>query len=171
MNLILIGYRGTGKSTIGRSVAEKLGLRYVGLDAEIVRKAGMPIPEIVAKHSWQHFRDLEEEVTAEAAAGDRQLIDTGGGVVTRPVNIERLRKAGPICLLEADIPDILTRIGADTQRPSLTGTKSFTEEVVDVLNERLPLYRGAADFTVNTSALSIEEAVSIICAKFNNWPA
>lgn len=166
MNLVLIGYRGTGKTTIGRRLAEELGLSYVGLDEELVRREGLSIPEIVARRSWAYFRDREEALVAEYAARDGQVIDTGGGVVTRPANVERLRRGGVVVLLRSEIPDIVSRIGGDTQRPSLTGEKSFTEEVADVLREREPLYRSAADHVVDTSQLSVDEAVREIAGLF-----
>ena len=154
MNCVLIGYRGTGKSTVGALVAAELDLPLVSLDEEIVKRAGLSIPEIVEQHSWKHFRDLEPEVVRAHAARDAQVLDTGGGVVTRQENIDALRAGGVIFLLEAEIDDIVQRIGGGTDRPSLTGDKSFVEEVAEVLAERLPLYRKAADHTINTSELS-----------------
>ena len=168
MNLVLIGYRGTGKSTLGKLLAERLGLSYVCLDDQIVKRAGMSIPRIVERHGWDYFRDLEEEVVREASQGDRQLIDAGGGVITREANIENLRRNGLVVLLEATVEDIVARIGSDTQRPSLTGTKSFTEEVEEVLQQRRPLYEKAAHHCVNTSELSVEEAVDRIAQLFVN---
>ena len=94
MNLVLIGYRGTGKSTIGARLAAMLDMAYVSLDAEIAARAGMAIPEIVSRFGWKRFRDLEEEVAADAAARDGQVLDTGGGVVVRPENIRRLKERG-----------------------------------------------------------------------------
>ncbi len=166
MNLVLIGYRGTGKTTIGMRLAEELGLTYVGLDAELVRREGLSIPEIVARRSCAYFRDREEAIVAEYAAKDDQVLDTGGGVVTRPANVERLRRNGIVFLLWADVPDIVARIRSDTERPSLTGAKSFIDEVQDVLREREPLYRSAADHVVDTSKLSVEEATREIAALF-----
>lgn len=166
MNLVLIGYRGTGKSTIGRQVSGALGMPYLGLDDEIVRRAGTTIPEIVGERGWTGFRDLEEEVVRWAATRSRHVVDTGGGVVTRPVNIERLRAGGRVFLLESSVEDIVARIGGDAQRPSLTGTKSVTDEVVDVLREREPLYRAAAHHVIDTSRLDPEAAVERICTLY-----
>jgi shikimate kinase len=167
MNLVLIGYRGTGKSTIGKLIAEDLSLEYLCLDAEIVARAGKSIPEIVDQHSWEYFRELEEQVVKDCAARDGQVLDTGGGVITRSSNVARLKQNGIVFLLEATVEDIVDRIGNEKDRPSLTGAKSFTDEVSEVLEERKRLYRDAALYTVNTSELSAVEAAEKIVALFS----
>ena len=91
MNIVLIGYRGTGKSTVGKVLAGRLGRTLVSTDAEIVRRAGQPIPEIVAKHGWEYFRDLESTVCQELATREGLVIDTGGGAILRPQNVESLK--------------------------------------------------------------------------------
>lgn len=168
MNIALIGYRGTGKSTIGHLLSNKLGMVYVSFDAEIVRRAGMSIPEIVERYSWDRFRELEAGVVADFAARDRQILDTGGGVVTRPENIAALRERSIVVLLEANIQDIVQRIGATDDRPSLTGEKSFTEEVEEVLEQRRSLYEAAADHRINTSTLTPEQAVEEVIKVFRH---
>jgi len=166
MNLVLIGYRGTGKTAIARRLADRLDLTYIGLDDEIVRRAGKSIPGIVAEGGWDRFRDLESDVVRESAARDRCVLDTGGGVILRPANVEALRRNGFIVWLQADVADIVRRIQGDSQRPSLTGQKSFTDEVEEVLAERRPKYAAAADAQIDTSSLSIDEAVDRIAALF-----
>lgn len=166
MNLVLIGYRGTGKSAIGRLLSADLTMPYVGLDAAIVDRAGMPISEIVSRHGWDFFRDLEQQVVEDATARDGQILDTGGGVITRDANTTRLRDNGVVFLLEASLEDIVARIGGDTQRPSLTGAKSFTDEVADVLQVRQPLYRAAAHHVIDTSALDAAAAARTIANVF-----
>ncbi|MEJ2077502.1 MAG: shikimate kinase [Acidobacteriota bacterium] len=166
MNLVLIGYRGTGKSTIGRRLSEVLRMPYICFDEEIVRRAGMTIPEIVERYSWDRFRELESRVVSDYAARDGQILDTGGGVVTRPENVAALRENSILVLLEAKVEDIVSRIGSTTDRPSLSGDQSFVEEVEDVLKERRPLYEAAADHRVDTSLLSQEEAVQAIVQIF-----
>lgn len=166
MNLVLIGYRGTGKSTIGRRLSAELGMPLVSLDEEIVRRTGLSIPEIVKRRSWDHFRDREEEVIRELSARDGQIIDTGGGAVLRPANVANLKKNGMVFLLEARLEDILLRIGSDARRPSLTGTKSTADEAAEVLAQREPLYRAAADRRIDTSVLTPEEAAREIARLF-----
>lgn len=154
MNIVLIGYRGTGKSTVAALLAGRLGLTVVSLDAEIVREAGRPIPEIVAEHGWPHFRDLESAVTERVAARDNLIIDAGGGVILRPQNVANLKRGGTLFWLRASVPTIVARIESGTQRPALTAGKTFTEEVEDVLRERTPLYEAAADHRVETDGRS-----------------
>ena len=163
MNIVLIGYRGTGKSEVGRRVAARLGMTYVGMDARIVEAAGLSIPEIVAQSGWPAFRDLESAVARELAHGDNQVIDTGGGVIERPENIAALRVNATIIWLQASVATIVARICTDTQRPSLTG-KSFTEEVAEVLDRRTPLYRAAADRSIDTDSLTPEQVAEIVAS-------
>ncbi|MBL8042765.1 MAG: shikimate kinase [Nitrospira sp.] len=162
MNLVLIGYRGTGKSTVGKLLARKLGRTVVSTDAEIVRRANLSIPEIVKQFGWDHFRDLESAVCRDVAAQDQLIIDTGGGAILRPENVEALRKTGTLIWLTATVETITRRIGGDTQRPSLTGTKSFTEEIRDVLSERTPKYQAAATHVVPTDGVSTAQVVDRI---------
>ncbi len=162
MNIALIGYRGTGKSVVGSLLAERLGLRYIGLDDKIVEKAGLSIPEIVAKHGWPAFRDLESEVVREVAQLDAMVIDTGGGVIEREENIAALRANARIIWLKASVETIVARIQSDTQRPSLTGGKSFTDEVAEVLARRNPLYASAAHHAIDTDRLTPEQVAEKI---------
>ena len=168
MNIVLIGYRGTGKSTVGRILAKRLDRELVSMDAEIVRRARQAIPEIVKQHGWDRFRDLESEVCRELSAKNRVIIDTGGGVILRPENIVSLKANGVLFWLTADVNTIVGRIGGDTNRPSLTGTKSFVEEVEDVLRERVPKYQAAADHTIATDGRSADEIASEILLKYQS---
>ncbi|MFI5398233.1 MAG: shikimate kinase [Candidatus Binatia bacterium] len=162
MNLVLIGYRGTGKSTVARLLSKKLGMEVVSLDQEIVRHANRSISEIVAAHGWPYFRGLESEVTKRICARDHIIIDAGGGVILRPENVENLRRSGKLFWLRASVPVIVARIERGTERPALTAGKSFTEEVEEVLRERTPLYEAAAHRQVDTDALSPEQVAAEI---------
>lgn len=162
MNIVLIGYRGTGKSTVGRLLAARSGRELVSTDAEIVARAKRAIPEIVAQEGWDYFRDLESDICRELASRDQLVIDTGGGAILRPQNVEALKKSGRLFWLTASVATIATRIGGDNQRPSLTGTKSFVDEIADVLRERTPKYQAAADHVVATDDRSIDQLVETL---------
>jgi shikimate kinase len=162
MNIVLIGYRGAGKSAVGRRLVAQLGRTLVSTDAEVVKRAHRTIPEIVAKEGWEYFRDLESDICRELANRDQLVIDTGGGAILRPQNVEALKKNGTVFWLEASVETITKRIGRDTQRPSLTGTKSFVDEIQDVLRERTPKYQAAADHVIATDDRSIDQLVEAV---------
>jgi shikimate kinase len=162
MNLVLIGYRGTGKSTVAQLLAKRLGMPVVSLDQEIVRQAGHSIPEIVAAHGWPHFRDLESEVTKRFSERDKIIIDAGGGAILRKENVEHLRRGGTLFWLRASVPVIVARIEHGSERPALVAGKSFTEEVEDVLRERTPMYAAAAHHQVDTDACNPEQVAAEI---------
>ncbi len=166
MNLVLIGYRGTGKSTVARLVAKQLEMEVVSLDDEIVRSAGHSIPEIVAAHGWPHFRDVESEVTKRVCERDHLIIDAGGGVILRQENVENLRRNGKLFWLRASVPVIVARIEGGTERPALTTGKSFTAEVEEVLRARTPLYAAAAHHRINTDTLSPEQVAAEVIRLF-----
>jgi len=168
MNIVLIGYRGTGKSVVGNILAQRLNMTYVGMDAEIVRSAGMPIPRIVENLGWSGFRDIETQVALDLAARDNQIIDTGGGVIERPENIPALQKNGWVCWLKASVATIVSRIQGDDQRPALTDGKSFIDEVAEVLEQRHAKYQTAAEHEIDTDVLLPEAVVAKILQEFQN---
>ncbi len=165
MNVVLVGYRGTGKSSVAQRLASELGLRVVSLDAELQHHAGQTIPEVVQALGWPGFRDLEEEMVRIFTAQDGQVIDCGGGVIEREANFASLRAAGPVIWLKAAVPTVVARIQGDNQRPSLTGTKSFTDEIQEVLERRTPLYRRIAHYETDTDGRTIED----IAAEIREW--
>lgn len=166
MNLVLVGYRGTGKSAIARRLRGLLAMPMVSLDDEITRQAGKSIADIVAISGWPHFRDLEEQVCRKFAARKGIVIDCGGGVVEREANFDVLRTGGFVVWLRARPSTIVARIGGDSSRPSLTGGKSFTAEVEEVLARREPLYRRLAHVCVDTDARPLDELAGEVAAHF-----
>ena len=162
MNIVLIGYRGTGKSTVGRLLAARLGREFVSTDAEIVKRTNRTIPEIVAQEGWEYFRNLESDICRELADRDKLVIDTGGGAILRTQNVEAVKEKGIIFWLTASVETITKRIGGGNQRPSLTGTKSFVDEIQEVLRERTPNYQAAADHTIATDNRSINQLVDTL---------
>ncbi|MEA1867017.1 MAG: shikimate kinase [Thermodesulfobacteriota bacterium] len=157
MNIVLIGYRGTGKSVVGELLAARLRMQCIGMDAKIVKRAGMSIPEIVEKYGWQKFRDIESEEARKLVGLDNIVIDTGGGVIERPENIEALQTNSCIFWLKASVDTIVSRIQGDSERPALTTGKTFTEEITEVLERRLPKYKSAAQYEIDTDDLTSEQ--------------
>jgi shikimate kinase len=167
MNIVLIGYRGTGKSVVGELLAAKLNRQVISMDAEIVKKAGMSIPDFVEQKGWAGFRDLETEVARELAERDNIIVDCGGGVIERPENIPALSKSGKIFWLQASVEVIIDRIADGTERPALVEGKTFTEEVAEVLDRRTPMYSDAAQHTIDTDAMTPEQVADSIMAIVN----
>lgn len=163
MNIILIGYRGTGKSTIARIISQKLNRKLHVLDALISYSAGMSIQKIVAKWGWERFREMETfQIRHVANKAENAIIDCGGGVVLNPDNISCLKQSGKIILLTAPLEIILKRIRPDSNRPPLKNGVSFEEEQKLVLEEREPLYQKAADLVFETTSGSPEEKANQI---------
>jgi len=154
MNIVLIGYRGTGKSSVARMLSKKLIMSVFNMDDEITKKAGMSIPEIVEKFGWDSFRDMESEIAEQVSNLDNHIIDTGGGVILRDKNVKNLRKNSKVFWLKADITTIVERIKHGTHRPSLTDGKSFVDEIEEVLTQRKEKYEKAANYIIDTSKLS-----------------
>lgn len=167
MNIVLIGYRGTGKSTIAKILSARLQWPRFNLDEAIVKETGMSIPQIVEKHGWEFFRDVESKMVEKTSAMDRTVIDAGGGIIVRAVNVDILRKRGFIVWLKASPEIIIRRIKDNTNRPSLTGNKSFLQEVQDVLAERTPRYQAAAHAAIDTDNLAPRDVVEKIIEAFN----
>ncbi|ETR68206.1 MAG: Shikimate kinase [Candidatus Magnetoglobus multicellularis str. Araruama] len=162
MNISLIGYRGTGKSVVAEILSNRLQMKSIGMDARIVEKAGKSIPDIVDSQGWTAFRDMESDVVRELTALDNIIIDTGGGVIERSENINTMKANACIFWLKASTQTIVSRIQGDTERPSLTGEKSFTDEVDEVLKRRTPIYASAAQYEIDTEHLSPEQVADKI---------
>ena len=160
MNIVLIGYRGSGKSSVGKKLASKLWLDFVDSDALIIERAGMTIREIFEKEGEAGFREREVAVIQELAGRDNLVIAAGGGAVLDPTNVEALKKNGKIIWLHAE-PDVLhERIQADTEtnatRPNLTSAGGL-EEIKDVLAQRMTIYKSAAHVRLDVTHLSVDE--------------
>ena len=168
MNIVLIGPRGSGKSAVGVALAQLLGRPVASTDAEIQRRAGCTITDYVARNGWDAFRDLESEVVRELAAGPERIVDTGGGIVLRQTNVDALRANGRVFWLQAPVAVLAARIQDDTNRPSLTGSKSFVEEIGEVIEARAPLYTAAAHHVIDTADRTPEAIASEIVSLLRN---
>jgi len=164
-NVVLIGMRGSGKTTIAKLLAQKLNKEYLELDDVVVEKIGMSIPEIVEEHGWNFFRDRESEIADEVSNYHDKIISAGGGIVTRAKNVEALKKNGVLILLKASIETLLRRIGNDQNRPFLTTKKTRREEIEELLKQRKKLYELAADEAIDTDKLDAQAVVNTILLK------
>ncbi|HOA72460.1 MAG TPA: shikimate kinase [Phycisphaerae bacterium] len=163
MNLVLVGYRGSGKTTVGRALAERLGWPFLDTDQLIEQRMGKTIREIYADRGEPGFRELEAEVVAEAARLDRHVISTGGGVVLREDNVRALRATGQLIYLTAP-PEILWhRIYGDAHRHVTRlpmDPKTGLQQVRNALIERDPIYRQASHWIVDTHGCDIESVLN-----------
>jgi shikimate kinase len=162
--IALIGYRGSGKSTVAKLLAARLGLGLIELDQVIDSRAGEKIPEIVSKFGWEKFRELETEFLSDVLQKDNTVFDLGGGVVEREENRKLIAADCTVVWLKADAELIIRRIKDQLHRPSLTG-KSFTDEVPEVLARREPLYRGLAQLEIDTADKTPEQLVDEIAKR------
>ena len=165
-NIVLIGARGSGKSAVAHELSRLTGRAIVSTDAEAVQRAGCSIKEFVETRGWDLFRDLESEIVSDVASRDAIIIDTGGGAILRQANVDALRANGHVFWLRAPVAVLAERIKDDTQRPSLTGTKSFVHEIEEVLAVRTPLYMGAAHDIIDVEKDSPAEIAQIILGLF-----
>ncbi len=167
MNIVLLGYRGTGKSVVSKILSHKLKRQLFSIDNLIVMKAGLPIPEIVEQSGWPRFRKLESEVVEQVATDTRDaIIDCGGGVVLDDRNMELLRRHGKVVLLTADMETLLKRLSRGANRPPLKEGLSFEEEHKKVLAERQDKYQAAADMICDTSRNRPRDTVQEIIDNF-----
>jgi shikimate kinase len=164
--LVLIGYRGSGKSTVGRIVAERAKRTFVDTDLEIQERSGRSIACIFAEEGEASFRDREERTFARlASARPRAVIATGGGIVLREANRRRIREFGFVAWLRAHPEELARRLEADPQglatRPPLTRDGTIAE-IIQVLAARTPFYQELADAIVDTENKGPELVASLV---------
>ncbi len=144
--VFLIGARASGKTTVGRALAERLGREFVDTDELVVREVGLSITELVARSGWEPFRERETAVLTGLCGKKQLVVATGGGMVLRPENRDLMRAHGFVVYLEADASTLARRLESNPlpgQRPSLSD-RPLEEEVRQVLAERDALYRACA---------------------------
>ncbi|MBA4017843.1 MAG: shikimate dehydrogenase [Pirellula sp.] len=165
--IVLIGYRGTGKTTVARLLAERLGYRWLDADVELEARAGKSIAQIFADDGEQAFRSLEAQVLAESLHGASRVIAAGGGVILRDDNRELLRRACSVVWLKASPETLFERIQADkttsARRPNLTAAGGLAE-VREMLARREPLYRECAKLQIDADRQPPETVVDAILA-------
>ncbi len=160
-NVVLIGMMGSGKSTVGKMVADQTGREFIDLDQVIVDKSEREIADIFAEEGEENFRQLETESLRELRSATHAVIATGGGVVTRAENRRILRELGVVFWLDAPPDELLDRIGDDESRPMLHGGDPF-KRLVGLLAERREYYADASNVHLDTSELTPAETAARI---------
>ena len=170
MNLFLIGYRCTGKTTIGKAIAAAIEWSFVDADTLLVRECGKPIKEIVDTEGWDAFRRMERSTLKQICTADRQIVATGGGVVLDKANIKAMKTSGMVIWLGATAETIQKRMLQDKNtgnfRPALTD-KGRIQEIEDLLLKRNPYYESASDFSIQTDDVPVSEITQTIIEKLN----
>ena len=168
-NIFLIGFSGTGKTSTGKILAERLGYDYIDTDLQIEANTGQSVPEIFAQDGEEKFRQLESEVLEEICKEDLQIVATGGGIVLSKENRTLITSSGYVVCLEARTETIYVRLLLDTAssgpRPLLSGSDPYSR-ITNLKNERQPLY-AQADWTVHTDFLTPEETADQIEKSLN----
>jgi shikimate kinase len=172
MNLILIGYRASGKTCVGKKVSGSLGLPFYDTDDIIQRKAGKTVREIVQDGGWPAFRESEKAAIGEVARRDGVVIALGGGAVMEPANVEALKGKGCFVWLQAEEETLRKRMKGDgsspEQRPPLMVPAMGDEK--EMLARRAPVYRALADLVIDTTGRSIDEVAEEILAALSDLP-
>jgi shikimate kinase len=164
LNLVLVGFMGTGKTSVGKHLSETLNMELVDTDEIVTRRSGLTISEIFARFGEAHFRDLEEEAVEVASDLKNCIISTGGGVVLRKRNLELLGKSGVIFCLSATAEEIYERISSESHRPLLKVGNAL-DRIKQMLEFRAPYY-AQADYTISTSNKSVPEIAEEIAQTF-----
>ena len=167
-NIILVGFMGTGKTSVAKELARRLGRRYVSMDRMIEERERMPVAEIFSKHGEAHFRDVESEVAKEVADMSDVVVDAGGGVVTRDENVSALTRNGILICLTASVDKIVERTKGRKHRP-LLNVEDPKAKIEELLSARKSFY-AKADREIDTSALSISEVVDKIIKEVGTFP-
>ena len=155
-NVFLIGFMGSGKSTIASYLAENYGMEIIDMDQLIVEREGMAIPDIFAQKGELYFRDVETSLLIEIQGEQNKVVSCGGGVVLREKNIQAMKKSGQVVLLNAKPETILERVKDDDNRPLLRGNKNV-QFIHDMMEKRQPKYEAAADLVIHTDGKSADE--------------
>lgn len=156
MNIYLVGFMGSGKSTVSKELAMSLGWELIDTDNYIEEKQGRAIKDIFATEGEKAFRDMETEALRELALNGNKVISCGGGIVLRKQNVDLMRLFGKIVLLNATPQTIYERVKNGTNRPILNGNMNV-EYIAKLMSQRSAAYEYAADVVVDTDGKEVEE--------------
>ncbi len=163
-NIFLIGFMGTGKSTVAAGLKDKLAMDQVETDAEIVRRQGMSIPDIFAEYGEVYFRNLESSILIELQKRKRTIVSCGGGIIVRKENTEHMKKNSRIVLLTAKPETVYERVRDDHSRPILNNNMNVAY-ISSLMEKRQPLYEAAADIIVATDGKNVSRICEEIISK------
>ena len=166
-SIALIGFMGTGKTAVGKLLAERLGKTFIELDEEIEKAAGKSIGDIFRESGEARFRQIESEIVLKYAGRKNAVIACGGGIVLNELNIFRLRKEYVIVCLKAEVEDILSRTVGD-KRP-LLNVANREKRIKELLGVRRLLYERAADITIDTSGIDAPGVAGKILSALGNY--
>lgn len=161
MNIVLCGFMGCGKTTVGRRAAKKTGLTFVDMDEYIVNEAGMSVSEIFERYGEAEFRRMETQAAKKLSEQDRLLIATGGGAVLNPDNVTAFKKNGVIIMLQVSPETILHRLRNNTTRPLLQ-REDKEKAVRELMRQRNPIYKRAASIIINANLPSSQVAAQVV---------
>lgn len=157
-NIILTGFMGCGKTSIGKRIANNFNINFVDTDVEIQTVAGMSINDIFSKYGEPYFRKLERNYCKLVALSKNYVIASGGGIIKDEANIDNLKISGTIVYLKCSPEKIYKNIKNDTSRPLLNGAEDKFSLICKLLEEREPLYEKYADFVIDISEMRLEES-------------
>lgn len=167
-NIFLIGPMGAGKTTIGRQLARKLGLRFLDSDRVIEERTGADITLIFEKEGEAGFRRREQAVIDELSLSDNLVLATGGGAVLSAENRQALATRGLVIYLHSNLASLLERTGKDHSRPLLQTAQDPASVLRQILEVREPLYRDTADIVIDTSNTSIRNVIQAIISQISH---
>lgn len=147
-NIVLIGFMGSGKTTIGRILARSLDMKFIDIDRCISMKEKRTIPEIFEEHGEKYFRDLERSIIEEESKDNNIVISTGGGAIIDNVNIKNLKSTSFVVYLDCDVNTIYERVKRSKTRPLLTNSEDMLQTIQDLYDKRQTLYKISSDFSI-----------------------
>lgn len=165
-NLVLIGFMGTGKTSLGKLLANRLGRGFVDLDQKIEREARMTIPKIFELHGEKYFRELEKKAVREVSERKNLVIATGGGTVKDSENVRLLKSSGVIICLTTEPEEIFRRTERRGERPVLDGGGEERLETIKKLLAEREIFYSQADYTIDTTDWSPLQIMNDICDHF-----
>ena len=165
-NIVLVGFMGTGKTSVGQRLSQRLGMTYVDTDDIIEQTTGRRITDIFSQHGESYFRELESDAVHKVSRLDEHVISTGGGIVLRPENLDFLKRNGVVFCLMATSEEIWTRVKNETHRPLLEAPNPV-EKIRKLLKDR-EAYYARADYMIRTDSVPIERVTDKIIKVFRH---